>query len=174
MKSTQEKYLPEFVYGATDGLVTTFAIVSGVMGAALSPVIVLILGFANVLADGFSMGASNYLASKSELDLEKKNNQVSVKTKSPLKTGIATFSAFVVVGVIPLIPFVFGYFLNTDSTSLFYQSIGITVIVFFVIGLFRGFIAHVPPIKTAFETLFVGTLAAIISYVVGALLQGLH
>jgi VIT1/CCC1 family predicted Fe2+/Mn2+ transporter len=58
--------LGDFVYGATDGAVTTFAIVAGVVGASLSPSIVLILGFANLLADGFSMAVGNYLAAKAQ------------------------------------------------------------------------------------------------------------
>lgn len=60
------KYLGSAVYGALDGTVTTFAVVSGVMGAGLSPNIILILGLANLVADGFSMAASNYLSIKSE------------------------------------------------------------------------------------------------------------
>ena len=52
-------YLEEFVYGATDGAVTTFAVVAGVVGASLSPSVVLILGFANLFADGFSMAVGN-------------------------------------------------------------------------------------------------------------------
>lgn len=74
-KSIQERIrvqsksvLRDFVYGAIDGAVTTFAIVAGVAGANLEGRTVLILGFANVLADGFSMAASNYLATKSELE----------------------------------------------------------------------------------------------------------
>jgi len=51
-----------FLYGAIDGAVSTFAIVTGVVGASLSPSIILILGFANLLADGFSMAIGNYLA----------------------------------------------------------------------------------------------------------------
>jgi VIT1/CCC1 family predicted Fe2+/Mn2+ transporter len=58
--------LGDFVYGATDGAVTTFAIVAGAIGASLSPSIVLILGFANLLADGFSMAVGNYLATKTQ------------------------------------------------------------------------------------------------------------
>lgn len=58
--------LQDFVYGATDGAITTFAIVAGVVGASLAPSIVLILGFANLLADGFSMAVGNYLATKSQ------------------------------------------------------------------------------------------------------------
>jgi VIT1/CCC1 family predicted Fe2+/Mn2+ transporter len=56
------------VYGATDGAVTTFAVVAGVVGASLSPSIVLILGFANLLADGFSMAVGNYLAAKTRIE----------------------------------------------------------------------------------------------------------
>ena len=60
--------LEDFVYGATDGAVTTFAVVAGVVGASLSPSIVLILGFANLLADGLSMAVGNYLAAKTRLE----------------------------------------------------------------------------------------------------------
>lgn len=61
-----QNYLKDFVYGAIDGCVTTFAVVSGVIGANLETNIVLILGFANLLADGFSMAVSNYLGTKAE------------------------------------------------------------------------------------------------------------
>ncbi len=61
-------YLGDSVYGALDGMVTTFAVVAGVAGANLAPSIILIMGFANLFADGFSMAASNYLSKKSEQD----------------------------------------------------------------------------------------------------------
>jgi VIT1/CCC1 family predicted Fe2+/Mn2+ transporter len=59
-------YLRDWVYGGIDGAVTTFAIVAGVVGADLSSSVVLILGVANVVADGFSMAASNYSGTKTE------------------------------------------------------------------------------------------------------------
>jgi VIT1/CCC1 family predicted Fe2+/Mn2+ transporter len=59
-------YLRDWVYGGIDGTVTTFAIVAGVVGAELSSGIVPILGIANVVADGFSMAASNYSGTKTE------------------------------------------------------------------------------------------------------------
>jgi hypothetical protein len=59
-------YLRDWVYGGIDGAVTTFAIVAGVIGAQLSNRIVLILGIANLIADGFSMAASNYSGTKTE------------------------------------------------------------------------------------------------------------
>ncbi len=61
-------YLKDFVYGANDGIITTFAVVAGVAGANLSSQVVLILGFASLLADGFSMAMSNYLGEKSNRD----------------------------------------------------------------------------------------------------------
>ncbi len=64
-----QSYLRDFVYGGIDGAVTTFAVVSGVAGAELSTGILLVLGLANLLGDGFSMAASNFLGSRAELQL---------------------------------------------------------------------------------------------------------
>ena len=66
--SSNHNYIRDFIYGGIDGAVTTFAVVSGVSGAELSPAIVLILGFANLAADGFSMAASNFLGTRAEHD----------------------------------------------------------------------------------------------------------
>lgn len=60
--------LRDVVYGAIDGSVTTFAIVAGVGGAGLSPLVIVALGLANVLADGFSMAAGNFSGTKAEVD----------------------------------------------------------------------------------------------------------
>ena len=71
-QENRSNYLRDFIYGAIDGTVTTFAIVSGVAGAGLSSGIVIILGIANLLGDGFSMAASNYLGIRAEQQLQKK------------------------------------------------------------------------------------------------------
>ena len=68
-------HFDDFIYGSIDGAVTTFAIVAGVVGASLSPGIILILGFANLFADGFSMAAANYQASKA------RNEYIEMKRK---------------------------------------------------------------------------------------------
>jgi vacuolar iron transporter family protein len=59
-------YLHDFIYGAVDGAVTTFAVVAGVAGANLDETVVIILGVANLIADGFSMAVSNFLGSRAE------------------------------------------------------------------------------------------------------------
>jgi VIT1/CCC1 family predicted Fe2+/Mn2+ transporter len=67
-RDIRPSYLRDWVYGGIDGAVTTFAIVAGVVGADLSARVILILGAANLLADGFSMGAGNYTATKTEVE----------------------------------------------------------------------------------------------------------
>ncbi len=62
----RKSYLKDAIYGGVDGAVTTFAVVSGVAGAGLSPTIVIILGVANLVGDGFSMGAGNFLGTRAE------------------------------------------------------------------------------------------------------------
>jgi vacuolar iron transporter family protein len=67
-QGARHNYLRDFVYGGIDGAVTTFAVVAGTAGASLSARVMLILGAANLLADGFSMAASNFLGTRSERD----------------------------------------------------------------------------------------------------------
>lgn len=69
------RYLPEFVYGGIDGSVTTFAVVAGAAGAGLEGNVVLILGFANLIADGFSMSVGAFLSAKSSLAMYQKHRR---------------------------------------------------------------------------------------------------
>ncbi|OGS96460.1 MAG: hypothetical protein A3K04_05935 [Gallionellales bacterium RBG_16_56_9] len=69
------QYLGEMVYGGLDGIITTFAVVSGVAGAQLGTPVILILGLANLLADGFSMATGAYLSNKSEQEYYRKEWQ---------------------------------------------------------------------------------------------------
>lgn len=70
-----QEYLGEFVYGGIDGCVTTFAVVAGASGANLDSSVILILGFANLLADGFAMSVGAYLSTKSEKDVYDKHKE---------------------------------------------------------------------------------------------------
>ncbi|MDP3766313.1 MAG: VIT1/CCC1 transporter family protein [Nanoarchaeota archaeon] len=77
------QYLGEFVYGAVDGAVTTFAVVAGSAGAALSPGIVIILGFANLIADGFSMASGNFLSERTQREyIEKERKREEWETEN--------------------------------------------------------------------------------------------
>jgi VIT1/CCC1 family predicted Fe2+/Mn2+ transporter len=68
----EHSYLRDFIYGAIDGAVTTFAVVSGVAGAGLSSSVVIILGAANLIGDGFSMAAGNYLGTRADQQLRER------------------------------------------------------------------------------------------------------
>lgn len=72
---TKGEYVADFVYGANDGIITTFAIVTGAVGASLPTSVVIILGLANLLADGFSMGASSFLSTLSERNFHRSIKQ---------------------------------------------------------------------------------------------------
>jgi vacuolar iron transporter family protein len=69
---SRHSYLRDFVYGSIDGAVTTLAVVSGVAGAKLATGVVIVLGMANLIADGFSMAASNYLGTRAEEQLRQR------------------------------------------------------------------------------------------------------
>ena len=70
-----QDYLGEFVYGGIDGAVTTFAVVAGSVGAGLDHAVIVILGFANLIADGFSMSVGAYLSTKSVKENYNKHRQ---------------------------------------------------------------------------------------------------
>lgn len=169
----REHYLAEFVYGGIDGTVTTFAVVAGAVGASLSPAIVIILGFANLFADGFSMAAGNYLSMRAEGELEAKRGGVAESSSSILKHAYVTFGSFVVIGFIPLLSFVVALFSPTIESMQFELSIVLTAIAFVFIGGMRGAITGANKAKAALGTLAIGGAAAIIAYLVGLFLHSL-
>lgn len=177
MKEKIEQYLGEFVYGAIDGTVTTFAVVAGAVGAGLNSKVIVILGFANLIADGFSMGASAYLSAKSERDLhlrkeKDKGNEAAESDHTPLQDGITTFGAFVVVGLVPFILYVFDalFSIGMSSGALFMWSSILTGITFIAIGTLKARVTRTKIWRAAGETLLLGTVAAVLAYVLGDLL----
>lgn len=221
-----QTYLGEFVYGGIDGSVTTFAVVAGSAGAELAVSTILILGFANLLADGFAMSVGAYLSTRTEQDhyqkhlrhqvqttqenpaetrsrirkvyedkgltgtvldevvdtfmqdrtvqvntLMKDELEMLPETKSPLAMGAVTYLAFVVVGIIPLSAYVFNFWLQLDDRSLFWLSCGMTALGFMFIGWLKSRVAETSVFRGVSETLILGGIAAVVSYVVGDLLE---
>jgi VIT1/CCC1 family predicted Fe2+/Mn2+ transporter len=164
LRSTLHRYLADIVYGANDGIITTFAIISGVTGAKLSGQIVLILGLANLLADGFSMGASNYLSLRS-----RGLGESLLERNRAARHGLATFVSFLVVGAVPLI----GYLLPYSQERRFPIAILFTLCTLFAIGAARVFFTRRNWWRSGLEMLVVGVVAAVVAYGVGALLATL-
>jgi VIT1/CCC1 family predicted Fe2+/Mn2+ transporter len=217
----RHSYLRDFVYGGIDGAVTTFAVVSGVVGAQLSAGIILVMGGANLIADGFSMAASNYLGTRAEqedfehieaiehrhidtdpegereevrqifadkgfqgedlrrvVELITSNRKIWVRTmltdeyglphqvRSPWIAASSTFIAFLVCGLVPLIPFIF------RITNPFPVAAVLTGAVFFAIGSVKSIWSTSPWWRSGLATLAVGGIAAVLAYLVGMLLKG--
>ena len=160
-------YLKDLIYGANDGIITTFAVVSGVAGAALETRIVLILGFANLLADGFSMGASNFLSIRSD-EAARRANKDAPSEPFPLRHAVATFAAFVAAGAIPLISYIVDL-----GTTAFPVAIALTLIALFAVGASRSFVTDVRWWIGGGEMLVIGALAAAVAYGVGAWIAGI-
>jgi VIT1/CCC1 family predicted Fe2+/Mn2+ transporter len=156
-------YLPDLVYGANDGIITTFAVVSGVVGASLSETVILILGFANLLADGFSMGASNYLARRSNVELDASNDRTDA-----LRHGGATIVGFVIAGTVPLV----AYLAPIGDDFRLPTAVGLTAAALFGVGASRSFVTKRGFLRSGGEMLLVGSLAAVVAFAIGALLAG--
>jgi len=171
----KKRYLPNFVYGGIDGAITTVAVVAAALGASLSVAIVLVLGFANLIADGFSMGVSNYLASKSTKELHRKHRDAYryAEPRRAFKNGIATFISFVVIGIIPLLPFILAIGIPALEPIRFLLSIVFTGIALVIVGAIRGKVVEKSPFHSSLETLIVGGIAAVLAFTVGFLLRGL-
>lgn len=221
-------YLKEFIYGAVDGAITTFAIVAGVAGAGMSAGVIIILGFANLLADGFSMAVGNFLSIRAEnqhrlnvrqMELEEierfpegereevrqifamkgfegqlledavevitsdnekwvdtmlqEEHGMTLQEHNALKGGLATFSAFCLVGFVPLGTYVTNWIWPGFVANPFGWSIGLTGVAFFWVGAVKGkFVSHYW-LLSGLETVAVGGIAASMAYGIGMLLKGL-
>ncbi|MEK7470484.1 MAG: VIT1/CCC1 transporter family protein [Patescibacteria group bacterium] len=159
--------LRDVVFAANDGIVTTFAVVAGAVGGGLTASVVLILGFANLLADGFSMAMGIYLGARSEVDYEKGMKNFHWKQDVPVMQGIVTYFSFVVSGFIPLTPYLFGF-----NYALTYSSIFMALFLV-IVGMIRSSFTHKNAVRGAFEMLFLGGSCAIIAFIVGKLVRGI-
>lgn len=222
----QQSYLADAVLGAIDGCVTTLAIVAGAVGAQFSPAVAIILGVANLVADGFSMAVSNYQSSRTREQLIVRTREAELEHirriprgemeeirqifahkgftgdtlerivetitadpdlwvetmlveehglvpegPEPWLSGLTTFAAFVVVGLVPLLPFMLA---STRTTgNLFVVSLLVSMAAFFAVGALKGHILDYRRLRSGLETMIAGTLAGALAYGVGALLHGI-
>lgn len=151
-------YLRDVVGGANDGVITTMAVIAGVAGASLPPNVALVLGAANLVADGFSMGASGYLALKSELE----QTGASVEHEQPIRHGVATLVAFVLAGAIPLLAFLVG-----DPDQRLWIAAGLSALTLGAVGAARSSFVRRPAWQCGAEMVLVGGIAAAMAWVMG-------
>lgn len=168
-----EDYLKEFVYGGIDGAVTTFAVVAGATGARFDVKILLVLGFANLIADGFSMGVGSYLSTKSEQELMVKRGESIKDEPSPVINGATTYVSFILVGLVPLLSYTIDAVFGFGLDNLFMIAIGLTAIAFIGIGLLKSRVSRSNVLRSVTETLILGAIAASLAYILGDVLERL-
>jgi len=214
-----QSYLGDAVLGSVDGIVTTFAVVAGSVGGGFGSDVIVVLGIAKVLADGFSMGVSNYLQSRSERERAKQAREVERRHveripegerqeireifaqkgiegeqlqqitdaitehrmvwidtmlaeehglcadgRQPLPAGLATFVAFLLVGALPLAPFLIP---GLGLQVAFWASAGLAAVAFVGVGLGKGVLLDLPLLRASLESLLIGGGAAAVAYFVG-------
>lgn len=165
-------YIAEFVYGGIDGIVTTFAVIASSAGAGLSSKVITILGLANLVADGFSMGVSAYLSKKSEHDrMRRKKQSIPTDEPSAKATGLMTYISFIVVGLIPLLIYVFDTAFGGGVDNPFATSAVIAGLAFAGVGYLKGKVSEEPTSKAMAETIGLGLVAAIVAYYLGFFLE---
>lgn len=225
MQKMKYNWLPDFVYGGIDGAVTTFAVVAGVVGANLSTPIILILGFANLLGDGFSMAAGKFSSDRAELQriqkikerekiLIEKNSprpekeiteilngfgfegknlkqakeviqehpkawvkillnqefKVIEENLQPFAGALATFTAFLTIGTIPLLGYLLQAILDLEEKNIFFGTCLATLSALFIVGLVKAQFSNQNKFLSGIETALIGGTAAGISYAAGTLL----
>ncbi|QEG37634.1 VIT1/CCC1 transporter family protein [Bythopirellula goksoeyrii] len=226
-EGVRPSYLRDFVYGAIDGAVTTFAVVSGVAGAGLSSSVVIILGIANLIGDGFSMAASNYLGIRAERELQERvrrteklhienypegeraeireifrqkgftgedldraveiitsdvnqwidtmltdEHGLALEGPDPRIAAATTFVAFITVGFIPLLSFVWQWLLLDTIDNPYLWSTLLTSVAFFGVGAAKSWFIQRPWYREGLITLAIGGTAAGLAYLAGDLIGG--
>ncbi len=162
----QDKYLKAAVLGASDGIITTFAVVAGVVGAQLAVEIIIVLGIANMVADGISMALGDFLGERSIAQRHDKQ-QTGIA-----KTSLVTFTAFITAGSLPLLPYVvmlFGF--EMPANQQFIMSIVATLFAMFFVGSLRTIVTKGKWWINGLEMLVVGSIAASVAYFLGALVE---
>ncbi len=219
----QQSVLSDAVLGGIDGCVTTFAVVSGAIGAHFPSNVALILGLANLIADAFSMAISNCESIKAQQDFNNSIRRIEAEhiekipvgereeirqiymqkgfkgdvleqivttitsdkqlwidtmlteeyglqktNQNPIKSATSTFTAFIIVGIMPLIPFLMP---SLEQNHQFILSTCIAGIMFFLIGTLKNLVLNQPILRAGISTLLTGGAAAGMAYLVGYTLR---
>lgn len=157
-------YIRELIYGANDGIITTFAVVAGVSGGQLPERAILIIGTANLFADGVSMAVGNYQAIRAHEDVLA-SSELPEEEAFPARHAAMTFAAFVVAGVVPLLPYAAG----ARATLAFSMSLTLTLLTLFAVGASRAVVSSVAWWKAGLNMLWLGVAVAAIAYAAGSL-----
>jgi VIT1/CCC1 family predicted Fe2+/Mn2+ transporter len=155
-------FVPDFVYGCTDGLISTLNIIASSTAAGVSPPTTIALAMASVIADGYSMAVSAYQSHMA---------QPEDTHESSIKSGMVTFFAFLAAGTILVLPFLL------FKSATFIISFSIALCGFFALGILRESARTKNQgstddlIAAGATSLAIGASAALIAYSIGSLMK---
>ncbi|MDQ3171765.1 MAG: VIT1/CCC1 transporter family protein [Acidobacteriota bacterium] len=166
--ATARHYLRDLVYGGIDGVITTFAVVAGVRGGEFAAGVAIVIGVANLFADGLSMGVGNFLSIRSN-EGARRAAGLAEEESEPARHAAATFAAFVVAGSVPMLPFLFAM----SDARRFVASIVLTLATLLGAGLLRAYVTGESRRASVAEMLGLGAIVAAVAYYVGRLVASL-
>ncbi|MDQ6788469.1 MAG: VIT1/CCC1 transporter family protein [Acidobacteriota bacterium] len=220
---TSGEVVRDVVIGMADGLTVPFALAAGLSGATDKTHLIVIAGFAEIVAGSIAMGLGGYLAGKSDAEhydneyereiyeidkmLQHEKDEVveilenyglttaesmpivdslaarpndfadfmmrfelgleKPEPRRALQSGATIGGAYIFGGLIPLIP----YILLAEAHAALFWSVGITVVALFVFGYIKGTFTGSSPIKSAFQTCLIGSVAAGVAFLVARLIS---
>jgi VIT1/CCC1 family predicted Fe2+/Mn2+ transporter len=140
--------------GGVDGVITSFAVAVGAtfMEDDVTSTVA-VVGFSSVVADGLSMGISEYVSSVSE-------GSVTDRKGSPLLLGVVCFVSFVGCGTFPLV-----VFLVARQRLLACASFALVELM--LLGSGQTYVTREPLLRGLARTSVLGTLAGLAAYGVG-------
>ena len=177
-RSRCDSDLRDWMYGATNGAITTFVIVAGVVGADLPTMVAPVLGLANLFANGVATAARRYTNTKLARDnydrphakavwaedVTAKDFDLSQSMRSPTQAALNTFAAFILCGLVPLI----AYLLSPTKLG---ACVVATACVFFGIGAAKSRYSVTVWWRSGLDTVLLGLAAAALAYAAGHTLR---
>jgi VIT1/CCC1 family predicted Fe2+/Mn2+ transporter len=160
ISSVHPDYVRSAVFGCEDGLVSTTGAMVGIAIGAQDPDVILLAGFVVLAVEALSMAAGQLLSERTVHQLEPTHRD------RPWVGAVVMFVAYAVAGLVPLGPLVV-----QRSASAAFVGAGLAFAALFGLGWVKGRYAHVDRLRSGFEVLAVGGLAAVIGIGVGVLFR---
>lgn len=160
-KTLNPEYFQSAVFGVNDALVSTTGVIVGISAGTGDKHIILLAGVVTILVEALSMGSGQYLSAKSAHQYKR---QPSLRV--PVISGIIMFFGYIMGGLIPLLPILFFSVETSRTVTIISALLGL-----FLLGLIKGKIARVSPLRSAVEIIIIGGLATMIGLLVGNFLQ---
>jgi len=160
LKKVDKEYLQSAMFGFNDALVSTTGVIVGVATGTSNKSVVILAGVVTILVEALSMGAGQYLSSKSAHQLDKKDS-----FRVPIISGIIMFWSYFAAGLVPLLPILLLPISYARNAAIVAALFGLVIL-----GYVKGRIVEVDPFKSALEVFIIGGIATAIGIVVGNLL----